>query len=159
MFFLRDNNGLEDFLKKKGVFPFAEFSIHSSLVFASRLPYVWQKIFSPQWTNIKYPINFFFLGSSPGVTSKSSYSSHPDLLHSCHPGTPFSFQCCIVFFMEPMSFFLVLFTHFVRVHLPITFQDRLNGRYILKTLLSLKISLFYFTTVWSFAGREILSWR
>ena len=40
VFFLRDNNGLEDFKKKKGVFPFAEFSIHSSLVFASRLPYV-----------------------------------------------------------------------------------------------------------------------
>ena len=48
--------------KKKGVFPFAEFSIHSSLVFASRLPYVWQKIFSPQWTNIRYPINSFSSG-------------------------------------------------------------------------------------------------
>ena len=41
VFFPRDNNGLEDLKKKKkGVFPFAEFSIHSSLVFASRLPYV-----------------------------------------------------------------------------------------------------------------------
>ena len=89
------------------------------------------------------------LASSLAVTSQPSYFSHPALLYSCPPGTSLFLSLVLhcLFSGTHVLLFLGLFIHFVGAHLSVTFQERLDGRYILKTLLSLKISLFYFTDV------------
>ena len=146
VFFPRDNNGLEDLKKKKRSFPICR--VFNSFIFSicQQIAICLTKDFFPTVNKHQISYQLFFFWGPLLESPPSPPTPHTQIYSTAViPGRPFPFSVVLSFLWNPCPSFL--FTHFVGVHLPITFQDRLYGRYILKTLLSLKISLFYFTIV------------